>query len=486
MAEVVRYVDPDATGAADGTSWTDAYTSLQAWNIAEATDLVSDGDTHVVNCRASSGTADTTRLVMSASWTTGASNGITIQVALGDRQTPTQTGYRIDTTSEAMENTNVGYITFDGLAVSTSSGVGFFNTQTNCNFTDCWAFDCSQYGFYQIGANAVYINCVSSNCSRGFWVATSCIAYNCDALNAGDYGFYVNANDTLTATNCYADGATAGYFVEVDGIFTDTTCASSDGSESTTTIAMSTSTGAYFVNVSAGSEDWRISSASSDLIGAGTDLSGTFTTDMFGTTRSAWDIGAAEFVSGGVTHQLAGSVDSQSALTGLLNLTQRLSASLNSSSHTSGVLRLIQRLIGSLNSSSAVSGTIRLIHGLSGALQSVSSVVGNIRLIQRLRGAINSISALVGNIRLKIGLSGSTESHSQLTGNLRIPGVQSLSGSIQSHSLLSGTLTEEGIVETLFFNIDRTETLNFDIDTTTEIDYNIDRTEEIDFDIDTE
>ena len=39
MAQVIRYIDPDASGVGNGTSWTDAYTSMQGFNSAEAKDL---------------------------------------------------------------------------------------------------------------------------------------------------------------------------------------------------------------------------------------------------------------------------------------------------------------------------------------------------------------------------------------------------------------------------------------------------------------
>jgi hypothetical protein len=80
MAQVIRYVDPDASGAADGTSWTDAYTSLSAWNTGEGTNLVTDGDYHTCYCRSSGGTEDTTEFTLSG-WTTGASNYIEIRGA---------------------------------------------------------------------------------------------------------------------------------------------------------------------------------------------------------------------------------------------------------------------------------------------------------------------------------------------------------------------------------------------------------------------
>ena len=112
---------------------------------------------------------------------------------------------------------------------------------------------------------------------------------------------------------------------------------------------------------------------------------------------------------GGTTHQLSGSINSASQLTGKLNLTQRISGSLNTSSNTTGVLRLIQRLKGSLNSSNIVSGTIRLI--------------------QRISGLLNS--------------------KSHLSGNLRVPTTHNLSGSIESHSQLSGTLVDTTVAEGL-------------------------------------
>lgn len=73
------YVDPDATGSANGTSWTDAYTSLSAAFGALPGTFTED---ITILCRSSAGTADTTAADLGAIATTDAYK-LTIQAAEG-------------------------------------------------------------------------------------------------------------------------------------------------------------------------------------------------------------------------------------------------------------------------------------------------------------------------------------------------------------------------------------------------------------------
>lgn len=97
-------------------------------------------------------------------------------------------------------------------------------------------------------------------------------------------------NGTVTLTNCYSGGHSTNAY---SGTMTRTTCAHDTAtvfSGSTASIAYST---ANFVNVTSGSEDLHlIVGASATLLTGGTDLSGTFTIDIDGDTRSSpWTIG---------------------------------------------------------------------------------------------------------------------------------------------------------------------------------------------------
>lgn len=104
-----------------------------------------------------------------------------------------------------------------------------------------------------------------------------------------------SAQGNITCVNCYARSSTGSAYSQIDTL---TTSASSDttGSAGLQNIAYSISSGAYFTNVTAGSEDFHIGSNSA-LKDVGTDLSAAFTDDIDGATRSGtWDIGADEFV----------------------------------------------------------------------------------------------------------------------------------------------------------------------------------------------
>ncbi len=89
MAERLRYVNTASTAGGDGTTnattgTTRAYASLSAWEAASQADLVTAGDTARVLCEGA--TADTTVCDING-WTTGASNGITVEVSQANRHT---------------------------------------------------------------------------------------------------------------------------------------------------------------------------------------------------------------------------------------------------------------------------------------------------------------------------------------------------------------------------------------------------------------
>lgn len=119
MAEVIRYVDPDASGSETGLDWANAYTSLSAWSTAEETNLVNDQNTHRVICRASVGTADTTLCVISSTWYTSETYNLTIEAASTDRASKTgfdESKYRLDTVDGSGSFINfTNFITIDGL-----------------------------------------------------------------------------------------------------------------------------------------------------------------------------------------------------------------------------------------------------------------------------------------------------------------------------------------------------------------------------------
>ncbi len=78
MAVEITYVDPSDVGSLNLGTDAEPYTSLSAWNTAEAKDLVSLGNTHIVYCRGGADTIAAATNINMSGWTTGASNYVQI------------------------------------------------------------------------------------------------------------------------------------------------------------------------------------------------------------------------------------------------------------------------------------------------------------------------------------------------------------------------------------------------------------------------
>jgi hypothetical protein len=136
----------------------------------------------------------------------------------------------------------------------------------------------SRYGVYiAVNATLSLDNCVLINNQSG-------------GLGKADLG-------STTFRNCYLGGNGYGDIRVFFGSVTCTTTATSDNSTDNVSLRGISYdiTGACFVDTTANAEDLRLQDVSK-LVNAGTDLSGDFTTDITGTTRSGtWDIGAHEY-----------------------------------------------------------------------------------------------------------------------------------------------------------------------------------------------
>lgn len=309
-----RYVNTASTAGGNGTTNATsganrAYATLAEWEAARQGTLT---EVEEVICEGSA--ADTSHVLIDG-WTTSAANYILIRTTQANRHNG-----RYDTSKYRLEVSNSQsfyvaeyFVRIDGLQFShpnndtwNQEGVMFWPdisgvgpASTDCRISNSIAYNCGSgsIGLRQIGCRVTYTNCISyGNSSHGFRVAdtgdgANATYYNCIAAANADQGFSLPSG-TTTARNCYAGGNSSADWSATPG--TASNNASADGSHGST-VAYSTSSGAYFTNVTAGSQNFDIGSSSA-LRDAGYDLSGTFTTDILGQTRGAtWDIGPFEY-----------------------------------------------------------------------------------------------------------------------------------------------------------------------------------------------
>ncbi|MFA5247979.1 MAG: right-handed parallel beta-helix repeat-containing protein, partial [Patescibacteria group bacterium] len=180
----------------------------------------------------------------------------------------------------------VDYIRIEGLQIrntasnGTAAIVNTLGASTDIRFVDTISFNnngaITAFSVTR-GPLVVFNNVIAFDSKIGFEVTNvgnnNVYCYNCSAVNNSNYGFSVADYKTFVIKNSYAGNNTiANFYRGAHGNIATTTSASSDGSLGTAQVAYSTSTGAYFSNVTAGSENLNISSASA-LKWSGTNLS---------------------------------------------------------------------------------------------------------------------------------------------------------------------------------------------------------------------
>ena len=326
MATVDRYVDPAATGGGTGLDWTNAYTSLSAWEAAEQTDLVTDGDIHVCHCRSSGANPEDTTAVVIDGWTTGASNYIEIRCDSGDGHSGTwdDTKYRLVNTAGGYSiDIREAYVRLFGLQLhyDRTGGGGALYVGAGNDLGDVRIGNCLLYSTN----TAAYICRVNQAATTGTGTVTfyNTILY----ANTAQHGLYavMGSSQNCYIYNCLITGVSDDA-IETDGtnvtaintvsfnnaddfkdVFSSIDYCASDDGDGTNGINWTSEATDWNNNFTSYSPvkttaDYSLVSGSADLVDAGTDDpgAGLYSDDIAGNARSSpWDIGPFEWVTAG-------------------------------------------------------------------------------------------------------------------------------------------------------------------------------------------
>jgi len=295
------------------------YTNLNAVDAGEATNLVTAGGDLVVDVY---NFEDTTAAVFDGAWTTDATHRVVIR-AVDDHEGKWSTGaYRLTNSSTSpLTNKSIDYLFLDGIQIqSTSTGglLGGYYAHGDLNAAGVTEMDrCIQvgpdggttsigvwngeplhdieirnsvvYGWYRgLGSTGTGSKIESDNVTID----------DCDIGVRVNYGGHVLTNTRIT--NCTTPIATGEGNIDSASDYNltdDATAPTNWGSNSLDTATVDYVDGS---NGTLTSRDYHLG-ATDDGIGAGDDLSSSFTTDIDGDTRSSWDIGADEYGTGDAT-----------------------------------------------------------------------------------------------------------------------------------------------------------------------------------------
>lgn len=309
----IRYVNTASTSGGDGTTnnttgATRAYESLESALSGEATTLTDD---LIIRCCGSTADTITGVVEFAGSWTFGA---YTVTVEGNEAESDgahegewSTSHYRVEksiTSGYILRNNGKDSVTwkrFQARNSDTNGAEGAFVFRETNGATSIFdgmiiRVPDGGNGIYMEDANtdvtvrnSLFINDTGSNTqSEGIYSDGSsgtkvCLIQNCGIHNWNDG--VENDGGTMTNTNNWIFDSDS---ADIDGTSTTTYCATDDTVSGTGNINPSPWTD-EFTDYTNG--DYTIKNTSADIYQAGTDLSGSFTTDILGDTRSEWSIG---------------------------------------------------------------------------------------------------------------------------------------------------------------------------------------------------
>lgn len=281
------------------------YSSIETWNSTESTNLVTDGDEHVLEISEGTFLTVDSGLVLSG-WTTGASNRLTIKAASGEELLPVVESQGTSNV-DVVFNLDTPYITLQDIIARHSTTYNSFGRTVNAPTQDDGVI--VQRLIIDGGPRALTISGYNTS------VTVTSIIRNCE-VHGGAYNFVAfeqiilqNVTFTDTAIINIRDQPRSAS-TKIQNVFapdwsytnpgsygTISNNAATDTSAPGTSAVNSVVTGDAFTDYTGG--DYTVKDTGSDLYDAGADLSGSFTDDILGNTRSTWDIGAYEYVASG-------------------------------------------------------------------------------------------------------------------------------------------------------------------------------------------